>query len=291
MGLALAGASPAHLAVRGKAQADSVRCAWRGVARTLEQREAAIRFWLGLGESTPLPSPADAESQFLTYVNGMDPRFRDTMEVNFKTLAQGGISTDSMFLACYADYSVHEYLLGAGAATVTVAYDGLMEGRSYDLYKRSHAGGLFGLQPLMDSGEYEAQLRQTLRGSEELVSGMVGDRESVVFLAPMGAHNAIAIEAWQMVDQWDLQTDDQGVVHAVRYGTLEGDPEHTQTLANLTSRITEAAATDAFAGNRIGNVGGLNQYYRDIGAYGDITPGDGIDNPFTPAQPPPAPAG
>ena len=33
---------------------------------------------------------------------------------------------------------------------------------------------------------------------------------------------------------------------------------------------------------------GLTQYYRDIGAYGDITPGDGSTATFTPAQPPPA---
>ena len=32
---------------------------------------------------------------------------------------------------------------------------------------------------------------------------------------------------------------------------------------------------------------GLTQYYRDIGAYGDITPDDGETTPFTPSQPPP----
>ena len=31
-------------------------------------------------------------------------------------------------------------------------------------------------------------------------------RESVVFLAPLGAHSAIAIEAWQVIAQWDVQT-------------------------------------------------------------------------------------
>ena len=31
---------------------------------------------------------------------------------------------------------------------------------------------------------------------------------------------------------------------------------------------------------------GLTQYYRDIGAYGDITPDDGETTPFTPSQPP-----
>ena len=45
--------------------------------------------------------------------------------------------------------------------------------------------------------------------------GDIGGRESVAFLAPMGAHNAIAVEAWQVVAQWDLQTDDDDVVHEI----------------------------------------------------------------------------
>ena len=68
--------------------------------------------------------------------------------------------------------------------------------------------------------------------TEAALSGIVEGRESVVFLAPMGAHHAIAIEAWRVVAQWDVQTVD-GTVNAVRYGAYEGDPEHTQTLANL----------------------------------------------------------
>ena len=65
--------------------------------------------------------------------------------------------------------------------------------------------------------------------AEEYLIDQIGGYESVVFLAPMGAHGAIAIEAWQVVAQWDLQTDEDDVVHAVQYGVPEGDPEHTQT--------------------------------------------------------------
>ena len=38
-GLLLAGASPVHLAFRGTASSESVRCDWRGIARSPEQRE------------------------------------------------------------------------------------------------------------------------------------------------------------------------------------------------------------------------------------------------------------
>ena len=108
----------------------------------------------------------------------------------------------------------------------------------------------------------------------------------------MGAHHAIAVEAWQAVAQWDLQTDDQGTVNAVRYGAPQHDPEHTQTLANLKNRITTATTATSTATTtpeRIANVSGLTQYYRDIGAYGDITPDDGSTETFTPSQPPSVP--
>ena len=132
-GLKLAGASPVHLAFRGTASKDSVRCEWRGVARTAAQREEAIRFWLGIDADTTLPSPSQAESTFMGYVNQMDPRLRDTMEANFKAISRGGLSTDTLFLSCYANYTLHEYLLGPSVTstpTIATVYDGLGEGRS-----------------------------------------------------------------------------------------------------------------------------------------------------------------
>ena len=290
-GLALVGASPVHLAFRGRAQGNSVRCGWRDVARTSGQRDAAIRHWLGLEDSDVLPSPAEAEAQFMSYVNQMALPFRDAMEANFKALARGGSSSEYMFLACFVDYTVQEHLLGAplpGVTSYTVAYDSLGEGTSYSLYRRSHLNGRFGNEALLSEGEHRAKLDRDIQDAESMLADIVQSRESVVFVAPMGAHNAIAVEAWRAVAQWDLQTDDESVVHAVRYGADEADPEHTQTLANLKSRVTTAAAADDFADDRIANVSGLTQYYRDMGAYGDITPDDGSTATFTPAQPPPA---
>ena len=42
-GLELSGASPVHLAFRGTAQSDTVRCGWRGVVRTLDQPDRRDR--------------------------------------------------------------------------------------------------------------------------------------------------------------------------------------------------------------------------------------------------------
>ena len=304
-GLRLAGASPAHIAFRGSAAEGSVRCGWRGIARTSGQREAALRFWLGLDADAPLPSPAEAERRFTAELDRMNAVYPSTLKANFQSLARGGLTTWYVFLSCFADYAVSEYLLGSGptgSTKLSVAYDRMGEARSYELYKLAHAGGEFGSEALMSEGEYADWLSQIVSDVETLLSIILEGREAVVFLAPMGAHNAIAVEAWQAVAQWDVQRTDDGTLHAVRYGAYEGDPEQTQTLADLKSRIAAAttatsttATSTAATTTRIASVSGLTQYYRDIGAYGDITPGDNATTTFTPAQPPPvyvpAPAG
>ena len=299
-GLRLADASPVHLAIRGAAGQASTRCEWRGVARTTEQREAAIRFWLDLADSDPLPTVSEVERRFMAELDQMNPVYPGTVRSNFLAIAKGGLSAEYLFLTCHGDYTVSEYLLGAGPTSLTVAYDRMGEARSYELYRQAYEWGEFGGEELMSEGEYEEYLTQITQDVELLLGILFEGRESVVFLAPMGAHNAIAVEAWQVVAQWDLQTDDATVVHAVRYGVPENDPEYTQTLANLKSRITVAATrssggasgasgTNTPSQTRIPNASGLSQYYQDIGAYDDITPDDGSTATFTPAQPPVVP--
>ena len=75
------------------------------------------------------------------------------------------------------------------------------------------------------------------------------------------------------------------MLQAVRYNVPERYPEARQTLSNLTSRITTAAAGDDFVGTRIENISGLAEGYREIGAYDDIRPGDGDLSTFVPLQP------
>ena len=288
-GLDELGLSPTHIAVRGTAQSDSVRCEWHGVACTSEQREAAIRFWLGIGEDEVLPSPDEIEERFMFYVDQMSPRHRLTWAANVSGLARGGLNTDTLFLACYATYEADDYLLGSGPSTIALGYDQLGESPSYDLYSRAHAAGDFRDEPLKDQGEYQADRDEVVWATETSLGEILAGHETVVFLAPMGSHGNVTVELWQVVAQWDLQIAEDNTVHAVRFGSEEDDPEHTQTLANLVSRIEKAASTDAFAGDRIDNIDGLDDHYRDIGAYGDITPEDGSTATFTPVQPPPAP--
>ena len=291
-GLHLVGASPVHLAIRGTPAANSVRCAWRGIVRTAEQRADAIRFWLRLGPDAAIPDAAYVETLFLVVLDAADPEYRETAKANFLAIARGGESMDYVFLTCFADYAVTAFLLGTGTTptTVTVAYDRMGEAAAYDLYVREHDTGTYGTDALKTRGAYEADLQAQVVAAEKALSDEIGGREAVVFLAPMGAHHAIGFEAWQAVASWAVVTDDDDVVQAIRDDTPAGDPEHTQTLANLTSRITTAAAADAHATTRVTTVGGLQTHYRTtLLAYADITPGDGATTTFTPAQPPAAP--
>ena len=290
-GLFLVGASPVHLAIRGTPAAGAVRCAWRGSARTAEQRADAIRLWLGLEAGAAIPDAAYVEALFMVVLDTFDSRLRETAKANFRAIARGGESREYLFLTCFADYAVTNFLLGTGTtpATVTVAYDRRGEAAAYELYVREHEAGTYGSDPLQTRGAYEAGLQAQVVAAEQALSDEIGGREAVVFLAPMGAHNAIGFEAWQAVAQWAVVTDDAGVVQAVRDDTRAGDPEHTQPLANLSSRITTGAANDGQSTNRATRVDQLQQAYRDLGAYADITPGDGQTTTFTPKQPPAAP--
>ena len=91
-GLGRAGASPVHLAIRGTPAADSVRCAWRGVARSVKQREGAIRFWLQLGPTEAIPTTATLELLFAVVLDTLDPAYRETAKANLLAIAGRGVA-------------------------------------------------------------------------------------------------------------------------------------------------------------------------------------------------------
>lgn len=280
------GASPTHIVIRGTPFPGSTRCAWHGLARTLPQRESVLRMMLNLSGDDATPSAEQARVTLTSHVELLAPQFRDAMQTNMDHIVDGGLLTEGRMLACFTDYNVSEYILGAGPIKVTVGYDNLVKTRSYELYRKAHAAGRYGDAALQTPEDYAATETKILSGFETEMTDAFEDRESVVFLAPMGAHSNIAVEVWQAIAQWDIQTKD-GVTNAVRYGIEADEAGHSQTLANLKSRISAASKTDAHAGKRIANTSGLKAYYRKIGAYADITPNDDSDETFVPAQPPP----
>ena len=280
-GLFGAGVSPVHLVAVGTPVAGTTRCGWHPIVRTMADRDILIRGWLDLGDNT-LPSPRRLEATFNQYVDDMAPEFQDAMRANFRHLAYGGVFADGPHLACYVDFAVSEYVLGTGSDRITVAYGQMVKTRSYDLYKKAHAAGGFD-GPLLTVIQWDNRNLDALIATENSLKGIVEGRKSVLFLAPFGEHGSVAVESWQVVDQWDVQTVN-GETRAVRYGSHSNDPDASLLLSNLKTRVAAAATADGKT--RIANVSSLNQYYRDIGAYSDITPGDGSTETFTPEQPP-----
>ena len=288
-GLHQSGASPVHIVIEGAAETGSIRCHWRGMAMTLSQREETIRARLQMDDDEPLPPPEALEAEVLSYLNsGVFIRNKVYTQTRLMSIVRGGFSDEVLKMTCYADYDVSRYALGSGPGKVTVAYEiAHAKTMSYDLYKRSHASGVFGSSPLPTESEYEQQLDEQVSESQSAFEDLLEGRSVVVFLAPLGAYEDVAIASWQAVEQWDLQEAGGSAVNAVRYGVEIDDPEYSQTLANLRTRISDAASSDAFADSRITDVGGLTDYYREIGAYQDVTPDDESDGSFTPAPPPP----
>jgi len=293
---------PVDIALRGIAGWESVRCEWRGTAAPTQQREEFLRGWLfveGLGHNRagqPLPPAVTWEALFYDVLGlWLETPVYSGLVSSFLSPIRGGLFTEIQLLACYVDYQVQEYLLGAGPPTVTVAYDGLGSSTSYEIYKKSleiRASRNSRYQPPQDEAEYARRLQQRAAAMEALLAQIIGGRENVVFLAPMGAgpYGSIAVESWQAVAQWDLQVGDDGLVEAVRYATPRGDPEYRQPLDELSNRIETAGATDAFAGKRIANIDGLRAYYESVGAYEVIGPYNiprSERTPFKPATPPP----
>ena len=220
----------------------------------------------------------------------MGPGIREKMKSALTTLARGGITTDYTTLFCFVDYSTTEYFLGNGPTRLTLVYDIGENALSYGLYRRAHQSGAYGDESLMTEAEHRtAFIEQPIEDAETMIKDSMVGRESVLFLVPLAAHSNITLEVWQVVAQWDLQTVG-GELNAVRYGVADDYSGHTQTYSGLKLRTTTKAGSDAFADKRIASTSGLNQYYRELGAYKDITLTDGNKAAFAPSLPIPAQA-
>ena len=238
-GMFAAEASPTHIVVRGTPEPDSTRCEWHGIARTLQQREETIRFWLGLDDSTTLPSPEELQTTFTAHVEQMRPSLREAMKVTFDTLVRGGETDEYFNLYCFVDYNTNSYLLGAGPARITVAYHTNSTAYAYDQYRTAHQSGSYEFEgePLLGKSEYQnSYLNMPIKEWEKEIGNAVSRRESIIFLTPIGAHNNVSIMAWQAIAQWDLQQNETGTIQAVQYNLRTDHPESTQTLADLISR-------------------------------------------------------
>ena len=124
--------SPVHIAFRGIAQPGSFRCESHGFARTNAYREGEIRYLMSLEDDEPLPSMEELIRFFTQYDYSSPSRVARDL-----ALVHGGLSTDStLYVSCYADYRVAEYILGTGPSVVTVVYHRVNGTNSYAVYSQ-----------------------------------------------------------------------------------------------------------------------------------------------------------
>ena len=67
------------------------------MARTVNQRADAIRFWLGLGASGVIPDQVFLERLFAVVLDTVVPDYRETTKADFLAIARGGESGEYLF--------------------------------------------------------------------------------------------------------------------------------------------------------------------------------------------------
>ena len=204
-------------------------------------------------------------------------------DVATPSAAVNSITSDDLTFhhwTCFAEFSVHEYLVGGGPRKLSVQLP--TSGVPYDTANT----------PSLESYGEELELLRSR------VADSVEGFEWVAWLGP--SYNAL-VESLAAYALWDLQKDDDEVVRVVspdaayyRESGLTGS-ELDRLQAPLTDfrRDIKAAHTarvgrtsgrvgvDVDTPELIGNVYNLPRYYKEIGAY---------DNPIaTPAPPPTSP--
>ena len=289
--------APAHIVMRAEQILGTTRCAYRGFARTLENREELLRLGHQIEDDEPLPSLKEMEAKAEELAESVRKEDAPYIRADMAALIEGGLSNIHRILTCYGDYRVSDYVLGSGPDQITIAFDfvgpkpfaGLRPRESYQLYKKGYEGGHYDDDPFLTEEEYDTETNRRISEAEQTFRDTLEGRETLLFLEPLAQTGAIVIEGWNAMQTWDVQAGTDGTLLAVQYGMAETHAEYSQTLERFEERVRTAAATDGQAENRLASIEDLHQYYQDIGAYGDITPYDGSDATFMPAMPPPVP--
>ena len=206
--------------------------------------------------------------------------------------------TDYLFVLCYANVRVNDYIVGTGPSVLTVIAD-------YDIHGRN--GRSFhepeGVETLR--GNWERALAEGgEQGRHELTvtgppAGITG-REAILFLGPS---SDASVEAWEVFTTWDVQRlpgENPVAIHPdlFWYGLFERDDAEFERLRPKLEMELPAFEQAAIAAHqaRVAANGGrvrpdpafpmlvsdatqLSSYFHEVGAYSDPA--------SPPAQPPP----
>ena len=279
----------ADIGLRGKAVPDTVRCGLYGSVYGLEHRGVLLRSLLNLAEEEPLPGRDGILEDIENSLGGLAKAYRPKFRAKYTALLDGLPFEGERNVVCFMDLLVDEYLVGDGPDRVTLSYDYLSRFLTYELAVTEFGyGGADGPSEEEYSSLIEEALTSHMDGLEDFVAG----RETVALLSPLAVTGNVKVEGWMVVAQWDLQLDPEGTIEAVRYGSYPyQESVHSQPLEELAQRVIESGASDAYAEHRIPSIQHITSHYRDIGAYGDISPYDDRNDNFEPEQPPPVSSG
>ena len=139
---------------------------------------------LDLTPTDEIPHPDYLAILFDVTVDTIQPDVPTILKSNFNVIAKGGLSEEYLFLTCFTDYTVAEYLLGTGPTEITIAQDNVDEMASYDLYARAHQAGDYGEATAITQTQYEANMLAALTQAQTALQPDQDSGEHVIFLAP-----------------------------------------------------------------------------------------------------------
>ena len=206
---------------------------------------------------------------------------------------------NALFIHCYADVRVNDYIVGTGPSmlTVVVGFEKYgAQGQSYYAEGEVEALRAIWERALNEGGrQVHRPYLHVVTGPSEGITG----REAMLFLGPS---SDASIESWEVYATWDVQRQEDGTVVAVHPDSYFYEYQLPNSYDSLRSRLVltlpafTQAATAAHQARVTANGGRtrpdptypmlvtdanqLSSYFREVGAYDDPA------NP--PAQPPPS---
>ena len=279
----------AHIAVTASKIPGSGRCNWAPLALSRVDDSSQGRYRNLDGTLQSVAEATETVERFYAS-HGFD----DLSDVFLRRSAEhhvaGGPDVKEV-LVCFYDLQIHEYLLGDGPETVTVAsradFFGVIAVHEFlSDFAQFRGDPNFGTHTLPNGTtkeELESKKRRITTYFENEYSPQKTQRvrhiEWVYFLAPYSDEWA-HFETWQLAGpSWMLENRDDMTL-ALRLLTTPHDPEYVSSLSDLIPRIRKALEhIPVFEPGmryqfpvRVNHVDHLEAYGRSVGTYDTITP-------------------
>ena len=262
----------------------SVRCDWRGIARTAQQRTETLRLFFDLAEDSPLPPAAEMEtlSRALGSSSALpsfhDPRARRIVHRLhvprlLRRLPGPGVPAGRRPFHRDSRLRPPEARRTPTRPTRRLTRTASSPACGCKTRQRTRS----------NSGRRHRRQRQSSTGSS-------GDGRAWCSWRPWARTRPSRCRPGKPSHSGTCKLRMAGGWTRCGTGRRGTTPNTANPLDRLRARVSAAGATDAFAGERIVGIDGLRAYYESIGAYGVIGPYNvpvSERAPFAPSPPPP----